>query len=161
MKRVCPEDLVMLEARELRGLTLDVCPKCAGIYFDEGEIAALQFDGPEALTEVEDAVTPGGLTFVESPIPKRCPGCQKPMHGYRYRYSSDIRLDGCQNCGGVWIQDGELGKIADYLQATPKTFGGTPAAAQAAESRNAEGIERNEAARRHASLLHRAFRRMG
>lgn len=156
MTRPCPEDLVALQPQTLHGLTLDVCPRCAGVYFDEGEIAALQSKGPEVLEEVEESLAPGGLAFVESPVPKRCPGCRKPMRAYAYRYSSDIRLDGCEACGGIWVQDGELAKIAAHLSAPPKTFGGTPAARRAAEAHN-------DSARRHASLaakvaghLHRA-----
>jgi Zn-finger nucleic acid-binding protein len=154
MSRVCPEDLTALEVRSLHGLQLDVCPDCGGIFFDEGEIAALQADGPAALEQVEEAVAPASFMYVESPVPKRCPGCQGPMHVYRYRYSSDIRLDGCERCGGVWVQDGELAKIAAHLQAPPVTFGGTPAARRAAEFENAREL----AASRHARLLGRVVR---
>lgn len=151
MSRLCPEDLTDLEARTLQGVTVDACPKCAGIYFDEGEIATLQSQGSAALTEVEDAVIPGEFSYIESPIPKRCPGCKGAMHAYRFRYSSEIRLDGCDRCGGIWVQDGELGKIASYLEACPSTFGGTPAARRAAETSNAQ----EKAALRHAKLLKR------
>ncbi len=151
MSRLCPEDLTPLEPQTLHGLVLDTCPMCAGIYFDEGEIAALQAAGSEALTEVEDAVVPSDFSYIESPIPKRCPGCNGAMHAYRYRYSSEIRLDGCDRCGGIWVQDGELAKIADYVQSCPSTFGGTPAARQAAEVSNAQ----EKSAQRHAKLLKR------
>ncbi|RYG21103.1 hypothetical protein EON82_19380 [bacterium] len=151
MSRVCPEDLTVLEVRSMHGLSLDVCPECAGIFFDEGEIATLQTGGAAALSEVEDAATPASFQYVDSPVPKRCPGCQGPMHVYRYRYSSDIRLDGCERCGGVWVQDGELAKIAAHLQAPPSTFGGTPAARRAAEVQNARDV----AASRHSRLIDR------
>lgn len=155
MSRKCPDDLVELRPHRLGGLDLDACPRCGGVYFDEGEIAALQQRGAEALTEVEEACEPGGLTFVESPVPKRCPGCGKAMRAYAYRYSSDIRLDGCDACGGIWVQDGELAKIADHLAAPPTTFGGTPTARRAAEAHN-------ETVRRHSRLVTRVatlFRR--
>jgi Zn-finger nucleic acid-binding protein len=151
MSRVCPEDLTPLDTRILHGLSLDVCPGCAGIFFDEGEIAALQSNGPEALEQVEDAATPASFLYVDSPVPKPCPGCQGPMQVYRYRYSSDIRLDGCERCGGVWVQDGELAKIATYLQSPPSTFGGIPAARRAADAQNARDL----AAYRHSRLIDR------
>ena len=151
MSRVCPEDLTALEARLLHGLNLDVCPGCAGIFFDEGEIAALQAGGPSSLSEVEEAAVPASFLFVDSPTPKRCPGCHGTMHAYHYRYSSEIRLDGCERCGGVWVQDGELAKIATHLQSPPSTFGGTPAARRAAEAQNAREL----AAHRHSRLIAR------
>ncbi len=148
MNRACPDDGTALQPQAHCGLTLDACPRCAGVYFDEGEISALQQKGSDALNEVEDACVPGGLTRVDTPYPKRCPGCGKSMWAYAYRYSSDIRLDGCEACGGVWVQDGELAKIAAHLAAPPVTFGGTPAARRAAESHNAA---------RHGSLLAKAL----
>jgi Zn-finger nucleic acid-binding protein len=151
MRRPCPEDLTPLEVRRIRDLDLDVCPQCAGIYFDEGEVAALQSKGAAALHEVEAAVEPGSFAIVESPVPKRCPGCQSAMTGYRYRYSSDIRVDGCEKCGGIWIQDGELEKIAVHMKTARSTFGGTPAAREAAAVANA----RERAAHRHEQLMRR------
>ncbi len=137
MSRLCPDDAAALERRKVHGLDLDACPVCAGVYFDEGEIAALVGDGPHALGEVERAVAPSDLAVVENPAPKRCPGCRSLMVAYAYCYSSDARLDGCERCGGVWVQDGGLAAIAECVSAPARPFGGIPAARRTAESHNA------------------------
>ena len=38
-------------------------------------------------------------------------------------YTSPIFLDSCESCGGVWIDNGELKQMKDYLEAakTPRT----------------------------------------
>ncbi|GEM_PF-4731651 len=148
MPRTCPDDATSLQIQTLRGLALDVCPECAGLYFDEGELAALQEGGTAALESVEASATPSGLVLIDCETPKRCPGCASLMCRYAYRYSSDIRLDGCPRCGGIWVQDGELAKIAAHVAAPPAVFGGVPSARAAAEDENA-------AATRHHSLLSR------
>ena len=127
MSRVCPDDGTVLERRAYHGLILDVCPVCGGVYFDEGEMAALQSGGPAVLAEVDHASLPADLTLADCDDPKRCPGCRAPMCAYDYRYSSDIRLDGCERCGGIWVQDGELRRIADHLRFAPVSFGGVAA----------------------------------
>lgn len=145
MSRTCPDDGAALERRTLYSLALDVCPLCAGIYFDEGEIAALQRGGPVALVNVERAALPIDMTLIDCDHPKRCPGCRRLMCAYAYRYSSDVRLDGCEACGGVWVQDGELAQIATHLSAPAAPRGGTVAARRTAELSNA--------ATRHAQTL--------
>lgn len=121
----------------VQAVILDACPLCAGVYFDEGEIAALQRGGPEALESAEDEFSSTGLVLVDCEAPKRCPGCGDLMCVYTYRYSSDIRLDGCDRCGGVWVQDGELARIAEHLRAPGPSSGGTAPAHREAASQNA------------------------
>ena len=129
MSRLCPDDAATLEPRALHGLTLDACPVCAGVYFDDGEVAALVGSGPDALSQVERDVAPSDLAVVvDCGAPKRCPGCRALMCAYTYRYSSDARMDGCERCGGVWVMDGGLAKIAAHLRAPAPAAGGLPAA---------------------------------
>lgn len=145
MSRLCPDDASVLEPRTFRAVTLDACPTCAGLFFDEGEIAAVQAGGASALHEVEAAAVPSDLQLLENAAPRRCPGCRALMHGYAYRYSSDIELSGCDHCGGVWVCDGDLARIAAHLREAPHAFGGTAAAYRNAAAQNA--------AVRHAATL--------
>ena len=56
--------------------------------------------------------------------------------------AAGIMLDGCDACGGVWVQDGELQRIADHLRQAPAAFGGVAAS------------------RRHLHTLHTASTRL-
>lgn len=37
----CPEDLTGLEELQVRGVTIDWCPRCSGLWFDKGELTRL------------------------------------------------------------------------------------------------------------------------
>jgi Zn-finger nucleic acid-binding protein len=80
-------------------------------------VARIKALGLAALTELEDAVTP-----TVDPDPelhnrhRLCPACHVSMDKFRYMYSSNIILDECPNCGGVWVQDGELRRMREVLE---------------------------------------------
>jgi Zn-finger nucleic acid-binding protein len=38
----CPEDRTEMNPKDIMGLTIDICPKCNGIWLDRGEIAILK-----------------------------------------------------------------------------------------------------------------------
>lgn len=39
---LCPHDNITMKKEEIAGLTIDICPKCTGIWLDGGEITALK-----------------------------------------------------------------------------------------------------------------------
>lgn len=120
MPRVCPDDNLPLEPRTLRNVTVDVCKKCAGVFFDEGEINRLRLDGNNAMVELEDEVRPSDDHLVDFMVmketPRACPNCRSSMDKMRYLYNSPVMLDSCSNCGGVWVEDGELRSMRDVLE---------------------------------------------
>lgn len=44
-----------------------------------------------------------------------CPKCKKLMQKFPYAGSSDIIIDSCRDGCGIWLDKGEIFKIADYL----------------------------------------------
>lgn len=120
MARVCPDHNLPLDPKTFRNVTVDVCPKCAGVFFDEGEVNRLRLDGNDAMVEVEDAIVPAeghSVDFREmTERPRACPNCRFSMDKMRYLYNSPVMLDSCSNCGGVWVEDGELRSMRDVLE---------------------------------------------
>jgi Zn-finger nucleic acid-binding protein len=51
----------------------------------------------------------------DPPWERLCPVCRYPLRPYRYLYTSDIELDTCDQCGGVWVDNAELEKMARVL----------------------------------------------
>ena len=45
----------------------------------------------------------------------RCPQCQKPLAAIHYG-DTDVIVDICSNCGGIWLDQGEFQKILDALE---------------------------------------------
>ena len=127
MARVCPDCELDLKHQTFRNVTVDVCPRCAGIFFDEGEVNKLRIDGNDAMGELEEMVRPSEDFIVDfrtmTEVSRRCPGCKTSMDKMRYLYSSPIMLDSCPNCCGVWVEDGELRRMQDVLTAEGTKLG--------------------------------------
>lgn len=96
------------------GLKLDVCPQCAGIWFDSGELGSLLRQQNPVVESVEEQHRPSELADPPVLTQKLCPVCTQGMMEYRFQYTSDVVLDTCEGCGGIWVEDEELKAIVDY-----------------------------------------------
>lgn len=103
-------------------LVLDHCQRCGGVWFDAGEVAALRALGSETLlTRVRprrESVRMrcrGCDAFVDRDHDRcpacrhgnalDCPRCDGPM---RVERVAGVRLDVCDGCRGVWLDNHEL-----------------------------------------------------
>jgi Zn-finger nucleic acid-binding protein len=43
-----------------------------------------------------------------------CPECGHQLTNYTYAYDSAVEVDGCEHCGGVFLEDGELAAIQKW-----------------------------------------------
>lgn len=114
-ERLCPVCQIELKPRVHLGVTIDVCPACAGIWFDEGELTRLHQLDDEVLPRI-DALYQPQVTSYDPPWERLCPNCRQPLRSYNYLYTSNIRLDTCEQCGGVWVDNGELEVMHRVLQ---------------------------------------------
>lgn len=114
---LCPDCKIEMEVQRYYGVAVDICPACAGIWFDESELKALLQIDLLILLSLEDRAVPDVYYSPEETIQRRCPRCAIPLHPYRYLYDTPIELDGCAQCHGIWVENGELRKIHEVLQA--------------------------------------------
>jgi Zn-finger nucleic acid-binding protein len=101
---------------------IDTCPDCGGIFFDEGEVSQIRArGGNQAFEDLDEMVQPKPeYLHLEENKHRRCPNCTSTMRRYRYMYTSPVFLDSCDSCGGIWIDNGELKKMKEYLDAEKK-----------------------------------------
>lgn len=111
--RICPACDCSLETKTFDDLSVDACPKCAGIFFDAGEIVEARKEGFEHL---EQAVFPSEPHTPKANGARPCPKCRTTMTSYRYQYHSPIFLDCCPSCDGIWVDDGELHQMAEFCK---------------------------------------------
>lgn len=115
LARDCPRCWVPLEKEALqvwlRKVTIDHCPKCDGIYLDDGELRTLtgQYSLAKWLTK---------YLGVDSDSKLVCPGCGGVMDAER---PDGIEVDICLSCNGIWLDVGELEALrkligADYRE---------------------------------------------
>src|SRR5437016_4634835 len=113
MANLCPDCRKPLRTENHFGVNLDVCPLCAGIWFDEGELGRVLHGGSAALVDLDEELVPEIHHKPELESRRECPVCRQPLSRYHYLYSSPIELDACAACNGFWVDDGELNKIQE------------------------------------------------
>jgi len=96
---------------EQRQLSYDMCEACGSLWLDRGELdkMAFQVEGSVEFCSGEEAEgAPGG---------RRCPRCEGvQLEKVRFLGASDITLDRCPNCGGFWLDGGELDLVNRELE---------------------------------------------
>ncbi len=114
MTRCCPNCSHQMALETVHGVQLDVCPNCAGIWFNSDELRALLASDPKALSEVEATAIPHVGQERNGPSKMLCPDDQVLLEQYHYMYNSPILLHTCSTCGGLFVADGELGKMQQW-----------------------------------------------
>jgi Zn-finger nucleic acid-binding protein len=122
----CPVDGTRMNHIAYEGERLDKCPKCEGVWCDEGELQKIVAQKTQAMPGHHGA----GLHSHEN-NPKvsaphelashlNCVICQRPMLKVNYSYSSGVVLDRCRSGHGIWLDKEELEKIQAFAEAWSK-----------------------------------------
>lgn len=114
MKR-CPSCSQILVRRRLEGVEVDGCPSCGGVWLDDGELATLGKRNPDSLRQLDKIFVAGVQDAVAAHRSGLCPVCSQPLTAFQYASLAGIELDGCRQCKGIWLDDGEATQIADRL----------------------------------------------
>jgi Zn-finger nucleic acid-binding protein len=127
--------------------TVDVCARgCAGIWFDHFELAKVDEQSESAgaaLLEVK------GDPSVKVDLEQRrtCPECGPQMVMMRHfsSVSRKVTIDECPNCGGIWLDVGELSAIRkDFPTAEAREEAARKAFSEMFDSQLAEVHEADE-----------------
>jgi len=92
-------------------LVYDACERCGSLWLDRGELDKIAFEveGSIEFCSEEEA------DIVER-ITKNCPRCDDvQLTPVRFLGETDIILDHCKNCGGFWLDGGELNLVDQEL----------------------------------------------
>jgi Zn-finger nucleic acid-binding protein len=107
----CYNDLSEVQAGNLR---VDVCHQgCGGIWFDAFELQRadeVSDSAGEALLEIrrDESVQ------VDPSRKRECPRCQGiKLHRHFFSARRRVQVDQCPNCGGYWLDAGELALIRE------------------------------------------------
>ncbi|MDO9464931.1 MAG: rhomboid family intramembrane serine protease [bacterium] len=60
------------------------------------------------------------LNSVKENKDKVCPRCNQKLKVFNYAYDSNVFLDKCPHCQGMWADEGEAKKLARYLKEDPR-----------------------------------------
>ncbi|MBS2036282.1 zf-TFIIB domain-containing protein [bacterium] len=111
---LCPRCNIALELIEIEGEKALMCKQCEGLMLRKldhlmglSEQQLLESEASEALFADHPQVDVTGTVA--------CPICTQPMRRYVYSTDSGVTVDCCQSGHGIWLDDGELAKIYDYV----------------------------------------------
>jgi Zn-finger nucleic acid-binding protein len=108
----CPACGNQLQQITVADVSVDVCKGgCGGIWFDNFELK--KFDEPhesagEELLDIERNES----IVVDHSEKIKCPKCDNMvMMRHFFSIKKEVEVDECPNCGGFWLDAGELGKL--------------------------------------------------
>jgi len=108
--RICPICKEKLETAVFYNVEVDYCPKCLGMFFDEDELRQAKDEKDKSLKWEDIDIWHDISKFQISKKNKLCPECRFPLYEVRYG-DSDIKIDVCNLCHGIWLDRGEFKKI--------------------------------------------------
>ncbi len=123
--RTCPSGCGPLVTFTFRGVSLEECLHCAGIWFDAREFQKLEKMPSGALYFLDQQVKPVAEetnAAVPAKSARRCPSCDALMLPFAMRVGIPVTLDRCDLCSGLWADDQELVALCEALGYQPSAM---------------------------------------
>lgn len=111
----CPFCKQSLEKIIFYNVEIDYCPACLGLWFEEDELRLAKDEKDKNIRWLDIDLWDKKTSFKISPGQKLCPDCRFPLYEVDYG-DSQIRVDLCNLCYGIWLDRGEFKKIIEYLK---------------------------------------------
>jgi len=110
----CMKCTSILDKAEIEDVEIDACPKCGGLWLDQGEIEKISEKMSGEVDRLRGLLAGGkGVPPVPSEIQDTCPACTTAM---REVLVGDIHVDYCSGCKGIFLDRGELARALHQLQ---------------------------------------------
>ena len=111
----CPICKKLLEKTIFLNTEIDYCPLCLGLWFEQDELRQAKDEKDRGLNWLDIDLWKDKKDFKISYGQKLCPSCRLPLYKINYG-DSNIELDVCNICQGIWLDRGEFSKIIKYLK---------------------------------------------
>ena len=102
-------------------IEIDKCPQCGGMWLDDNELERIQDVSErdysaeiERLPNVVDQAYAMALAGSKPAV--NCAGCGQEMERTEHGGCSQILIDNCPKCGGVWLDEGELKALEVFFE---------------------------------------------
>jgi len=112
---VCPECQHTLQQVDFRGVKIDECPHCRGLWFDRDELRRAKDRTDEDLRWLDFDLFAGEAGDAATAKGPLCPRDSIKMGSIAYE-ASRVRVEKCSKCHGVWLSHGEFEKIVTHLE---------------------------------------------
>lgn len=104
----CPKcRTVELETTQVRGIEVDRCLECGGIWFDDRELETLLEVSRRELRRLQSGSLDEGWNRKRG----KCPRDHSDLLRVCSPRDASLIIDVCVECNGVWLDGGELGRV--------------------------------------------------
>ena len=104
-----------------KNINLDICTQgCGGIYFDNRELEHFS-NSQTDITDITNSLSKKDFIEIDTNATRICPVCKAKMVKNFADFDKNITIDECYNCGGKFLDYGELHKIRNS-QTKNETF---------------------------------------
>lgn len=112
----CPACTNPLTTFSVEGVEVDACVGgCGGVWFDNFELPKFD-EAHELVDEALLSVPFDPLVHVDLEAKRNCPKCGVSMMRHFFSARRRTRVDECPQCGGNWLDVGELSQVRAELQ---------------------------------------------
>jgi Zn-finger nucleic acid-binding protein len=112
----CPVDTAMLETHVLDPVTVEECPQCRGLWFNQDELRRAKDAAKPDLNWLDFDLWSEKDKFDATWSSRKCPQCKKKMATIGY-CNTGVGVDYCIEGHGMWLEKGELEAIVERLDA--------------------------------------------
>ena len=105
----CPRCDGTLELETYKGIEVDRCSECKGLWLDYDELDQLED------TEMDDDRLKGTMMYAVRASDISCPRCSGPMKTFNYR-AVNLPLDVCEEQHGFWLDAGEEKRVLELMK---------------------------------------------
>ncbi len=111
----CPKCEEQLKEVPFQGVKIDSCSSCKGYWFEKDEFRKAKDEKEELLNWMDIDLWENDEKFRITKDEILCPDCEMPLYEVNYGDSS-IKVDVCNVCEGMWLDEGEFRKVIKYLK---------------------------------------------
>ncbi len=112
----CPKCERELKRIIISGVKVDHCKNCGGLWFDKNELKIVRDHRDENLSWLEFDLWEDKNKLITSGKSVDCPRDGKPLFKIKYG-KTNVLVDICLDCRGIWLDKDELDKIISALKA--------------------------------------------
>ncbi len=116
---LCESEMKEVSARANPGtlIVLDQCGKCGGIWCDKWELFPVDPEEAERLDPLDEELLQTPVALEKETL--YCPRCGDRLHLFHDPLlPSDIRLERCRRCDGIWLNRGQFSRFKRFQKKT-------------------------------------------
>ncbi len=110
-----------MDVIELGGIELDYCRNgCRGLWFDNFELRQVMSLDEQENRLMDSILEQERVDDTDRAEPISCPRCDNcKLRRHKFSGVSDVFIDQCYTCNGIWLDAGELRAINDSMEDAP------------------------------------------